>query len=235
MAAPTVVATAEQSFTAAGDPLITFTQTTGDLVLIVYGYGGGSSQTPTVSDGFNLEINQLFCIIWKVLDGSEGGDVLVSMPTNVKAAAVAYNIQGFDSAGGVDGIDYTTGLGVANQPNTPSHTPAGGAKDYLFFSAFAQAGEEADDDTWVNSGPSGYSNVRQVTSGTAGAANSNISVGSAEKATTAATVDDPGAFSTDQSLNNWNATIAVYPLAALTAAQMAGIFQPESLDLQLAE
>jgi hypothetical protein len=208
MAFPIVVDRTETPFTSAGDPLIPFTQTTGDLVVIFLSIA--TAQTITVDDGFtNLtNVNANFHIIYKILDGSEGGNVQVTLGTNAKAAAIAYNIQGYHPSQAPQ--ISTVATGTSTSPNATTVTPTGGAKDYLWISAFYMAGEEANDDTWVNSAPTNFTNLLQVTSGTASTAATNCEVASAEFTSNAASMD-AGAFSTDQSLA-WRAyTLAVHP------------------------
>lgn len=216
MAFPTVVSTSEYQLSSAGDPLPTFTQTTGDLVIIWLSIA--TAQTTTIDDSFTeLENsggnNDNLHIYWKILDGSEGGNAQVTLGTNAKAAAISYNIQGFDSGNAPSPSAVALNAG-STAPDASSETPSGGAKDYLWITGFSQdGGEEADDDTWCTAAPTDYGTLLQKTSGVTGAASSNCMVATAQRNLNAAS-EDAGAFTTTQSLA-WEAmTVAVYPAAS---------------------
>lgn len=211
MASPTVANRTESSLTTAATTFtINFTQTTGDLVMVLAALAAGEA-SPSWSDSFSTFTTGFSTYLgaYKVLDGSEGGNVVLTMASQ-KACAVAYNIQGSDGNAPERG---TTATGTSVNPDPGNCAPAGGTKDYLFIASFRQAGEEADDDTWCTGFPTNYSNLLQTTSGTGGAASTNCQMASCERALTASS-DDAGAFTTVQSLS-WNAmTHAIYPAAA---------------------
>lgn len=211
--AATVANRTESALTSAGTSFtVNFTQTTGDLVIACIALA--TSTTITVGDSFTnwTNANTNLHLIYKVLDGSEGGTVVVTIGASTKAAATAYNIQNFSGTpepttpgAAVTGADTT--------PDPPNLTPSGGSQDYLWIACFRQAGEEADDDTWCTAAPTNFTNLLQKTSGVGGAAASNCSVGSAEFTSTASSLD-PGTFTVAQSLA-WSArTIAVNPSGA---------------------
>ncbi len=195
---------------------VNFTQTTGDLVVIFFACH--ASRTLTLGDGFTnwTNITNTFHVIYKILDGSEGGDVTITTDTSCKSASVAYNIQG--SLGGGLAIS-TVATGTSTAPNATSVAPGWGAtfRNTLFITAFHQAGEEADDDTWCTVPGGGYGNLAQKTTGTAGTATTNCQMASAHRLASVVS-EDAGAFTTAQSLA-WRAyTIAVQPqpTAAIT-------------------
>lgn len=209
MASPTVAARTEYALTTAGTTATpTFTQTTGDYVLIFLSLAVAGTISP--GDGFtNLtNVNANFHIIGKKLAGTEGGDVAITTPSS-RACAIAYNIQGFH---GTQTPEFSTvATATSLNPDATVVTPTGGAKDYLWISAFYQAGEEADDDTWTTAAPTNFTNLLQKTTGIAGAVTLNSSVASAEFASNAASMD-AAAFTVIQSLV-WRAyTVVVHPV-----------------------
>lgn len=212
MAAPTVAATTEYALTTAGTTSTpTFTQTTGDLVVIFL--ATAQSTTTTWGDSFtnlsaasgNLHVG------YKVLDGSEGGNVAITT-SSTKSAAIAYNITSgtYTSPPEIS----TVASGTSATPDPPSITPAGGAFDYLFLAAAETAGESLDDDTFFNTAPSSpdaFTNLVQKTSGTGGAVSSNTTLGCARYASTAYSSIDPGTFGDDTSRLWHSYTVAVPP------------------------
>jgi len=218
--AATVAQRTEYALTTAGTTSTpTFTQTTGDLVVIFLSLAVAGTITP--GDGFtNLtNINANFHIIYKVLDGSEGGNVAITTPSS-KSCAIAYNIQG--ALGAPQHSTVATGTSTGPDPSTV--TPSGGSMSYLWLAAFYMAGEEADDDTWCNSAPGTpvFTNLTQKTTGTGGLPATNSCIASAEYSSTASSMD-PTAFNTDQSLA-WRAyTVAISPASPQVASPGTGV------------
>lgn len=212
MAAPTVAARAEYALTSAGTTATpTFTQTTGDRVVIFLSLALSGTISP--GDGFTdlTNTSAQFHIIYKDLDGSEGGNVAITIPSG-RACALAYNLTAgtFDPAQAPE--FSTVATGTSSAPDSDSLIPTGGAKDYLWLSAFHQDGEEADDDTWVSSAPGAFSNLIQKTTGTAQGASSNSSIAAAERVLNQSNLN-PGAFATAQSLAWLAYTVAIHPVA----------------------
>lgn len=215
MAAPTVVARTETATTSVATTItVDFTQTTGDLVVFFVAYGEPGSSISGVGDGFRRTGDSQSIgptTYFKILDGSEGGNAVVTfIDATTKACALAYNIQGWDQ-GVVPPAAITTIItGTSTTPDPGVVTPLAGSQSYLWIACFRQAGEEADDDAWCNSGPTSFTNLIQKTTGTGGLPSINCSIAAAEFSSTAASMD-PGTFDTDQSLG-WRAvTLAVYP------------------------
>jgi len=216
MASPTVAVRTESALTTAGTSFtVNFTQTTNDLVILLV---AGISDLWIVGEGFtNLAATgtggSSLIVYYKILDGSEGGSV-VATAASQKGSALAYNIQGHDTVQGPE--SSTEAGGTSTTPDPGTVTPTGGAKDYLWLATFVQAGEEADDDTWCTAAPTSFTNLIQKTSGTGGAATSNVSGAAANFASNAASMN-PATFTTVQSLT-WRAfTIAVHPAAGAAA------------------
>jgi len=230
MASPTVYGITEGAGASSTTHSITFTQTTGDLVVIFLNFDVTARTLSTVGDSFTdlTATSARFHILTKVLDGSEGGSMDVTIAVASKSAWLAYNIQGHASA--TAPVFSTVATGTSTAPDSATLSPSGGSADYLWISAFSQAGEEADDDTWCSAAPSTpgtFTGLVQKTTGTTGAVTINGSVAAAQYAATAATVD-PGAFTVAQSLA-WRAyTVAVYPqtqqnLQKTTADSLASV------------
>lgn len=210
-----VVRTTTPISTSSTSHTINFTQTTGNLVVIFHRLNDTAQAVSTIGDGFTNLTNTTatFHIYYKELAGSEGGNVVITFASTTRGAAIAYNISGHVAPGTQAPEFSTVATGTSATPDPGSISPTGGSKAYLFLAAFGMNGEEADDDTWCNSGPTSYTNLTQTSAGIAGGASLNGEVCSAERQNTTAT-EDPGTFSTDQSLG-WRAyTVAVHPPAA---------------------
>jgi hypothetical protein len=129
-----------------------------------------------------------------------------------RSASIAYRISGADKT--VAPQIGTTATGTSATPNPPSVTPTGGvSKDYLSIPFYGAAGEEADDDTWSDTPPSGWGPTppRQKACGIAG---SNLGglIAAAELAITTGAAIDPGTFAKDVSVA-WRAQhVLIHPL-----------------------
>jgi hypothetical protein len=222
---PTVRGVTEGSGASSTTHTITFTQTTGDRVVIFLA-NDSTARTWSLGDSFvNLtNTSATFHIFTKVLDGSEGGNMVATAGVATKSAWLAYNITTGTHASGTAPVFSTVATGTDTSPNSGSLSPSGGSAKYLWLSAFGQAGEEADDDTWCSAAPSTpgtFTGLVQKTTGTSGAVTINGSVAAAQYASETATVD-PGAFTVAQSLA-WRAyTVAIYPYTQTNYTQTAG-------------
>ena len=157
MASPTVASRTESAVTTAGTTqTVNFTQTTNDLVVIFLATAASTALTG-ISDGFtNLTaVTNTFHILYKKLTGSEGGSMTVTTSSS-KSCAVAYNIQGGEDPATQAPQISTVATATSTAPNATTVTPTGGSKDYLWITAFGQAGEEADDDTWTTGTPTNF-------------------------------------------------------------------------------
>jgi len=241
MASPSVVGAPIEGAitTAAYDFTPTFTQTTGNLVVIVIETAVSVTLQP---DGAYSQLeptnpNELarFFILYRQLTGIEGGQILISAYDAIgdtivtKACWVSYNITGHINPATTPPEKGTLTTATSNAPLSPALTPAGGSKDYLFLAAFGQNGEEADDDTWQNNTPTGTGGGSyapslgyQTTTGITGAATVNCQVCVASRAYTG-TVETPTVWSTDQSLA-WRAqTVAIYPAGVAQTGQITAV------------
>lgn len=129
----------------------------------------------------------------------------------IRSASIAYRISGADKT--TTPQIGTTATGTSTTPDPPSVTPTGGvSKPYLFIAFFDSAGEEADDDTWVNTPPTNYlpNPPLQKAAGTAGTNLAGL-IGAASRTNTSGAAENPGTFSIDASAA-WRAqTIIVHP------------------------
>jgi len=223
---PTVRGVTEGAGASSTTHSITFTQTTGDRVVIFLAFDATARTLSTVGDSFTNLTNTsaTFHILTKVLDGSEGGTMDVTIAVASKSAWLAYNITTGTHASGTAPVFSTVATGTSTAPNSATLSPSGGSAKYLWLSAFDQRGEEADDDTWTSAAPSTpgtFTGLVQKTTGTSGAVTVNGSVAAAQYAAETATVD-PGAFTVAQSLA-WRAyTVAIYPFTTTDYTQTAG-------------
>ena len=212
-AAPTVANTTEDVNTTASTTLdVAFVQTTGNLVVIFISTAV-STALSSISDGFTdlTNLTGTFHIIYKTLDGSEGGNVTMTV-TSTKFASIAYNISGHDT--GQAPYLSTVATGTSTAPNPTTVTPGAGSNNYLWIAAASTAGEEADDDTWasLSAGLSGqgFGSLVQKTTGTGGVASTNASLALARMSSIGSSMD-PDAFTTAQSLA-WRAyAMAIKP------------------------
>src|SRR5262245_11848900 len=180
MTAPAVATTAESaSTTATTTHTVTYPASiaAGDLlVLLCSGTTASANQFNPTGAGFTESLNgagpgqMCYGVFWKKAAGTESGTFSVTSANSFRAAFIVYRITG--------AADPTVTTPLINSPYTSSTTslligpysPSAGTKDYLGLAILVQEGEEADDDTWVNTVDNSYRNLLQKTTGTAGSA-----------------------------------------------------------------
>lgn len=146
-------------------------------------------------------------VAYRKADGTEGGTTInVTTASAEETAHHVYSIAGATDPT-VRAPEVLATTGNSTQPNSPSLSPTGGEKDYLWFSAIG-----ADASPVVNSFPSGYSNTGSEDSSPS---SGNCTVAWSEKTTTAAS-EDPGIFNISISEQWVAATIAIHPFEAVT-------------------
>lgn len=135
--------------------------------------------------------------------------------TSSKSAWGAYRITGADKA--IAPQVGTVATAASTTPDPPSVTVTGGPKDVLAIACFSRAGEEADDDTWITSNPSGYTlGLIQKATGTVGTNLAGI-LGAAAAQVAATSTVNPGTFTI--ATGTWRAqTIVVHPVVPTTTA-----------------
>jgi hypothetical protein len=217
MAFPNVVAVTENSTNTAGTShamtLPGSLQAT-DLILILISIGSTGATLNALTD-WTETLDENLPIGLKIVRWTGAGTP--SNPTfgtnlSTRSASLAFQISGADLSI-APAHAGSTATGTSTTPNPPSVTPAGGiAKDYLFIAFFGYAGEEADDDTWLNSSPTNYlpNPGYQKACGTAGTSLGGI-IGAATRQLNTGAAEDPGAFGCDVSAA-WRAqTIIIHP------------------------
>lgn len=216
MASPVVQQAIESSTNTAGTShVVTLpTATAGDLLLIILDKG---STAATINAHASLtelldenNANGLY-IAYRWMDGTEPASYTLTSSASTRTARIAYRISGAANPATQAPQIATTATGTSATPDPPSITPPS-SKDYLFIAFFGQAGEEADDDTWVNTPPTNYtpSPPRQKSCGTAGT-NLGGKIGAAERQLTTGSAENPGTFGVDVSAA-WRAqTIIIHP------------------------
>jgi hypothetical protein len=152
-------------------------------------------------------------IAFRQADGSEGASITVTFGTSGKFAAVVLLIRNAERLS-VSTPSASPAIGTSVNPDSPLHTPAGGAKDFLWLSVAGYEGEQTSPPTY----PSGATH-HQVTanSGTADAVTTNCQVAVAAAQSNAASLN-PGAYTISAS-DDWTAlTISVFPRVEVSAA-----------------
>ena len=179
-----------------GDLLIIFIATDGDNTITNW---NGFNEIFSMSDSGGKDSS--LHIGYKSASGSEGSTVDITTSSNEKGTHASYRITGWDS-GQVP--EASTGVqGVSSAPDSDSLTPTGGAKDYLWFTAYGSD----DDDSTVSTWPTNYSlsqlnpTVADPGGAVLGVAGRNYNASS----------EDPGAFATNDSEQWVAATVAVHP------------------------
>jgi hypothetical protein len=220
VASPTVAATNESSTNTAGTNHTVALPggiSAGDLLLICLDKGSTAATVNAHADWTELldenSANGLY-IAYRWAVGGESNPTLVTS-ASTRSAEITLRITGAENPATQAPQIATTGTGTSATPDPPSITP-GSSKDYLFIALFGQAGEEADDDTWVNTPPTNYlpSPPLQKACGTAGT-NLGGKIGLAHRQLTTGSAEDPGTFGVDVSAAWRSQTIMVHPAAAV--------------------
>jgi hypothetical protein len=217
------------------DPTIDLPASSAGNLLIVFFSAPATHGSPTVPTGWTYIVSankpagdtrsgDRDQIMYRVCDGSEGTTLVVdTSATAVKFSALALLITGHDSA--TPPVISAVAVGTSNGPNSPSLTPAGGAKDFLWIEWADQEGESAS--LWTVGGSLTTDASLRSDTGTAGSTASNSVQQAAWQQFNAATFD-PAGFTSDIS-EDWVAyTIAVYPAAGgtLFTQNLAGGMTP---------
>lgn len=212
MAAPTLVATPTVTTFATSVTTMAVNYpasvTAGNkLTLKVSVRNSGSWGTPPT--GWSQRAQQLgggsasqLTIFERTATGSEGGTT-VTFTASVGTTATWQMSQW--SGANTSAIEVTTNSGDAVAVDPPNNTPAGGSNDYTYE---AIAGHAAGSTSAYSAGPSGYSGFQNSGGSSGGSA---VSLGTAYKATTASTSENPGAFTASNNRFWAGATIAIAP------------------------
>jgi len=218
VAFPVVETTNESSLATAGTSHIVSLPSgivAGNLILVLLDKGSTSASFNALA-GWTEIVDEALAngiAIWaREADGTEGATVTFTSTASTRSAHISYRISGAADLLTQQPQVGTVVTGTSVSPTAGATTPTGGAKDYLWITMFGTAGEEADDDTWVNSAPTNYGTLIQKACGTAGT-NLGGMIGSAHRTANAAS-EDAGTFNKDVS-SAWRAyTVAVHPASA---------------------
>jgi CheY-like chemotaxis protein len=183
----------------------------GDLLIVFFSCDGNTTVTWPAADGWASIFHQTnlntLDIGYKIADGTEGANIIVTTGASEQSAHISYRITGHDYA---QAPQVSTGaIGNSTDPDSDSLTPTGGAKDYLWIAV------EGNDNTSAASAyPSNYTNGQTNAVGDAGGA--NIAVARRELN---ASSEDPAPFTITR--EKWVAcTVAVQPRSAATAVSL---------------
>jgi len=220
MAFPTVQGTQTSSTNTAGTSH-TFTLpasiASGELLLLLVSIGSTAATFDALAGWTELLDESAAAglkIIYRIATGGDANPTFTSS-ASTRSAGIAFRISFHDSATNAPQIG-TTATGSSVNPNPPTCTPTGGAKDYLYIAVCGSSGEQADDGTYCTAFPTNYdSNQLEKTCGTAGT-NLGGMIAAATRNLNAAS-DDPGTFTVSENAA-WRAqTVVVHP-ATFTGA-----------------
>lgn len=189
--------------------------THGDLLLMIASKGTpANTATVDALAGWNELLDEnvslgLF-VAWKNSDATEGADEVFTTSASIRFARIVYRITGHDPNTAPQVA--TTGTGTSATPDPPASATPPSSKDYLVVAFAGMAGEEADDDTWGNTPPTGYAPTppRQIAGGIAGTNLAGLIL-SAELGVTTGSATNPGTFGVDASAAWRSQTILVHP------------------------
>jgi len=194
----------------------------GDLLIVIADIGSTAATWNTHADYTELldeGVANGLTIWYRWAAGGEAAPTFVSS-ASTRDASIALRITGAENPATQAPQIATTSTGSSANPDMPSITPSS-SKDYLFITFFGTAGEEADDDTWINSGPTNYTfaaatNGHQKACGVAGTSLGGM-IGMAYRQLTTGVAEDPGTFNKDVT-SAWRAqTIMVHPASIVNA------------------
>lgn len=192
----------------------------GDLLLLFFAVQGGN-QTVTwpagytkafeTASGVDANNDVTFSTYYRVADGTEGSTITVTTSASKSSAHETYRITGYSSTP-VSGTASTSASTL--NPNPPSLTPGGGAKDFLWFAVAAVDSGNATCDAF----PTNYINTGSSNGGTGG---SGAIICFATRAINGAT-EDPGSFTICCAIASVANTVAIVPAAAATNTKGIG-------------
>jgi len=201
----------------------------GDLAIVVLRIPAAitttwpSGWTNFLNDGTNtwhdLDLDaadDTITVVARDCDGTEGtGQISITPSASCKYAAIVYRVTGalpFAS----QSPDILSAIGNSVNPDCPSETVTGGPKDILALALDTHAGEQTTTVTY----PTNYVNTGQITSGSGGAATTNCQINYCSRQLTAASSEDPSAF-TISGAQPWTAlTILIQEPAGAAAASL---------------
>lgn len=167
---------------AAGDLCILFFRNNNGIITTPTGWTPvhGPSQVSTTDDST--------IVAWRKMDGTEGSTVSVTLNGSQKASAVVWTVTGAADPTVSPPLISSAATGTSTTPDPPSFSPAGGAKEWLWFWLASYEGEQTSPPA---SNPTNYSNPTGANSGTGGAVATNCRVAGATRQNNTATEDPP--------------------------------------------
>lgn len=216
MAFPTVASSGQSATTTAATShtVSIGSPTSGQRVIVVFHHATSVITVTfpagwTEITGFSSTLGGSWVAYYRDCDGAEGASINVTTgATSVKSTHNRHTINAgtFDTGIAPEaGVEVT---GTSANPNPPSLSPTGGAKDYLWIAVAGIQGEAA-----FTGSPTNYLNPLDSNTGTAGAVTVNCVTRTARRDLNAAS-DDPGTFSHAVS-EAWGAqTVVIHPAAA---------------------
>lgn len=161
--------------------------------------------------------NACLAVAWRKADGTEGSTITVTTVASSRQAHASRRITGAadPTVTAPEALD-STGTNTAN-PDPPSLTPTGGAKDYLWIAAFASSHGRI-----TSSLPTNYST--NVGDGSNSGTATHVGIGSGTRQLNAAS-EDPGTFTTTAGSVEEVAslTIAIHPAAGSNITMTADV------------
>lgn len=215
MAFPTVQTQATSATSTAGTNHVVTLPTgiaANDLILILMDIGSVAATLNPHADYIELldenSANGLK-ILYRYAAGGETNPTLVSS-ASTRDATVTYRISGAINPATQAPQIGTTSSGANANPDPPTCTPTGGAKDYLWVTFCGSAGEQADDGTFCTAFPTNYADAQaEKTCGVAGTNLGGLIAAATRQANAAS--ENPGTFTISETLG-WRAqTIAIHP------------------------
>lgn len=146
-------------------------------------------------------------VIYRWTDGSEGASITPTLGTSSETVWSCLRIAGaINPATQAPQASTVNRQSVNANPDPPSLTPTGGAKDYLWI-AIANTNNGS---RTVTIAPSSYGNLNAFDSASAGA---GVAIGTAERQLNAAS-EDPGTFTVSTTSEVGSLVVAIHPAAA---------------------
>jgi len=182
----------------------------GDLLIVIFGFKGGTNQTITWPSGYTsfLRADQVTNVgveaAYRQADGTEGTTITVQTSANARTSHNSYRITGAADPA-VRPPESAASNGNNANPDPASLTPTGGAKDYLWIALEINNNGS----TTITGWPTSYSGGIQ-----ANGSNQNSTTGSAVRQLNAAS-DDPDTFTVSSSIAWAAGTLVVHPAASV--------------------
>lgn len=211
---PTVAATntsAELSAVSSHTISLPASISSGDLLIVYFGTAIPDDRDPQFPAGWTRffwidEIRGSDAGLaggYRQADGGEGATITITTTGTTKSAHVSFRITGHEDPS-TQAPEATTAENTNSQSDSPSLTPTGGAKDYLWFSASGRT----IDDAGVLTQPASYGNVLEKSGGTG----SGGILTSTSRRELNASSEDPAAWSGGDTAAEWGAaTVAIHP------------------------